>query len=45
MYLFFKLPPYTLVGFDLTISHSYSSVSCGDDSTRPRRQGYFYFFQ
>jgi hypothetical protein len=32
---FFKLPPYTLAGFELS-AHMLPS---GDDTTRPRRQG------
>jgi hypothetical protein len=35
--LLFKLPPYTLVGFDPTAP--VSSVAGGDGKTRPRRSG------
>jgi hypothetical protein len=36
-----KLRPYTLAGFDLTTNSSkISSVAGGDDTTKPRRQGF-----
>jgi hypothetical protein len=39
--IFFKTPPYTMEGFDLTTLAPVSSVAGADDTTRPHRRGNF----